>query len=208
MSSKIENLLKHVNESNAADSSVTNAMRLCADEAEAESVFRQLTGKLFSIEHWNIESEVMNFDLYDADGIARPQKTAAAGDYIKTAMPGSGKDDWIKIVEITESPDEIVLTVQPSRDPTDKNDQATVSHFFAADSTNNFCLQKKGVKTTFYVVGLDEKSNVENTGGIVETVRNIATANISYYFGLQKTQWLTFCDNFIESKARKNEVAN
>ena len=199
MSGKIENLLKCANESTAADSSVTSSTRVCATENEAESVFLQLAGKLFSIEHWNIESEITGFKLYAADGIAQPDKTAAVGDYLKTSMPGSGKDDWIKIVESTESPDEIVLTVQPSLDPTDKSDETTVSHFFAAVSTNNFCLQKKGVKITFYVIGLDEKSNVEATGGIIETVRNFATANIGYFLGIQKAQWQTFCDNFIES---------
>jgi hypothetical protein len=198
VSGKIENLLKRASESNAADSSVTSSTRLYTTETEAESVFRQLIKKLYSIENWNVESEITSFSLFDADGTPQPQKTAAAGDYIKTTMPGSGKDDWIKIVEITESPDEIVLTVQPSRDPTDEGDETTVSHFFAADSTNNFCLQKKGAKITFYVIGLDEKSNIEDTGGIVETVRNFATANIGCYFGIQKTQWQTFCDNFIE----------
>ena len=200
MSGKIENLLKRANESTAADSSVTSSTRLLATENEAESIFFNLKKKLFRIEHWNNESEITSFSLYSADGIVQPQKTAAAGDYIKTTMPGSGKDDWIKIVEIIESPDEFVLTVQPSRDPTDESDETTVSHFFAAGSTNNFCLQKKGVKINFYVIGLDEKSNTENTGGILETVRNFATANIGYFFGIQKAQWQTFCDNFIESQ--------
>ena len=198
MSGKIENLLKRANESTAADSSVTSSTRVYATETEAESVFRQLSKKLFSIEQWNIESAITGFKLYDADGIAQPQKTAAVGDFIKTTMPGSGKDDWIKIVEITESPDELVLTVEPSRDPTDRSDDAIVSHFFAAGSTNNFCLQKKDAKINFYVIGLDEKSNTEDTGGIIETVRNFATANIGYFFGIQKAQWQTFCDNFIE----------
>lgn len=200
MSGKIENLLKRANESTVADSSVTSSTRVYATETEAEKVFRQLSEKLFSVERWNIESEITGFNLYDAGGIAQPHKTAAVGDYIKTTMPGSGKNDWIKVVEIIESPDEIVLTVQPSRDPTDKGSEATVSHFFDAVSTNNFCLQRTGVKITFYVIGLDEKSNTEATGGIIETVRNFATANIGYFLGIQKAQWQTFCDNFIEVK--------
>lgn len=199
MNGKIENLLKRANETNAPDSSVTSSTRVFMTEAEAESVFYRLKEKLFCIEQWNVESAITSFTLYDSAGAAQPNKIAAVGDFIKAVLPGSGKDDWVQIAEITDTPDEIVLTVQPSRDPTDQSGAATVSHFFAADSTNNFCLQKKGSKINFYVIGLDEKSNIEDTSGVVESVRNYATANIGYFFGIQKTQWQTFCDNFIES---------
>ncbi len=198
MSGKIENLLKRASKSSVADNSVTSSMRVLTTENEAESVFNRLKEKLFSIEKWNIESEITSFNLYSSNGAAQPNKTAVVGDFIKTVLPGSGKSDWVEIAKITDLPDEIILTVQPSRDPTDKGGEATVSHFFAADSTNNFCLQKNGLKINFYVIGLNEKSNTEDTGGIVETVRNFATANIGYFFGIQKVQWQTFCDNFIE----------
>jgi hypothetical protein len=126
------------------------------------------------------------------------EKIPAVGDFIRISLPGSGKNDWVKIVEIHDAADEIVLTVQPSSNPTDKEDNSTTSHFFTNDSTNNFCLQKNGIKLNFYVIGLGEKSNTEDTSGIVETVRNFATANIGHYLGIQKAQWQNFCDNFVE----------
>ena len=168
MNGKIENLLRLANKSDAPNSSVANSMRVLATEIEAESVFSRLKENLLSVEYWNVKSAIMSFTLYNSKGAAQSHKIAAVGDYIEISTPGSGKADWVRISEITDAPDETVLTVQPSRDPTDKSGAATVSHFFAADSTNNFCLQKKGSKINFYVIGLDEQTNTEDTGGIVE----------------------------------------
>ena len=202
MSSKIQNLLKQAAEqaesSTVEASSVTSATRIFSAETEVGNVFRRLKRKIFHIEKWNSESGLSKFALFDENGSAQMEKIAAVGDFIRITLPGSGKNDWVKIVEIYDTSDEIVLTVQPSLDPTDKEDKSATSHFFTNDSTNNFCLQKTGIKLNFYVVGLGEKSNTEDTSGVVETVRNFATANISHLLGIQKAQWQTFCENFIE----------
>ena len=202
MNSKIQNLLEQAvaqaESSTAEVSSVTNATRNCSSETEAKNVFQRLIQKLFNIEQWNAESNLSSFALFDENGFAKMEKIAAVGDFIRITLPGSGKNDWVKIVEIHDAADEIVLTVQPSPNPTDKEDNSTTSHFFTNDSTNNFCLQKNGIKLNFYVIGLGEKSNTEDTSGIVETVRNFATANIGHFLGIQKAQWQNFCDNFVE----------
>lgn len=202
MYSKIQNLLEQAaaqaESSTAEVSSVTNATRNCSSETEAKNVFQRLIQKLFNIEQWNAESNLSSFALFDENGFAKMEKIPAVGDFIRISLPGSGKDDWVKIVEIHDAADEIVLTVQPSSNPTDKEDNSTTSHFFTNDSTNNFCLQKKGIELNFYVIGLGEKSNIKDTSGIVETVRNFATANIGHFLGIQKAQWQNFCDNFVE----------
>lgn len=202
MYSKIQNLLEQAaaqaESSTAEVSSVTNATRNCSSETEAKNVFQRLIQKLFNIEQWNAESNLSSFALFDENGFAKMEKIAAVGDFIRITLPGSGKNDWVKIVEIHDAADEIVLSVQPSSNPTDKEDNSTTSHFFTNDSTNNFCLQKNGIKLNFYVIGLGEKSNTEDTSGIVETVRNFATANIGHFLGIQKAQWQNFCDNFVE----------
>jgi len=202
MNNKIQNLLEQAAaqaESPSAEvSSVTNATRNCSTEIEIENVFQQLKRKLFHIEQWNAESNLSSFALFDENGSAQTEKIAAVGDFVRITLPSSGKDDWVKIVEIYETADEIVLTIQPSHNPTDEENQSTTSHFFTADSTNNFCLQKQGSKINFYVIGLSEKSNTEDTSGIIETVRNFATANIGHFLGVQKAQWQNFCDNFVE----------
>lgn len=205
---KIQNLLeravRHSDSPTSESSSVAKATRVFTDAASAEKAFAVLKKRLFFIEQWNDYSEISSFELFDKIGNPDSVKTAAAGDYIKVILPGSGKDDWVKIVEISESPDEIVLTVQPSHDPTDEANERTTSHFFVADSTNNFCLQKKEAKINFYVIGLNEQTNTTETSGVLETARNLATANIGYFLGIQKTQWETFCRNFLDE--RKGET--
>ena len=200
MAGKTENLLAQANAANAEASSVNGAARFFPTEAEAVEVFQKLKRRLFAVEKWNAESEITRFGLFDADGSAQPEKNAAVGDYIKTVLPGSGKDDWVKIIEIFDAPNEIVLTVQPSPNPTGDAQASATSHFFIADSTNNFCLQLIGAKIKFSVIGINERTNIKDTNGIVESVRNLATANIGSYFGIQNTQWQTFCDNFIGSE--------
>lgn len=204
MSDKIQNLLAEANSETArATSTATSASRFCSDETEARAVFETLKEKLFRINEWNAESEISHFELFDEDGAKQIEKRAVVGDFIKITLPGSGKSDWVKITEIYDAPGEIVLTIQPSPDPTEKPNSPSVSHFFVAASTNNFCLQRKEAKINFYVIGLNEQTNTENTAGIAESVRNLATANIGYFLGVQKTQWQTFCDNFVKTEKSK-----
>jgi len=180
------------------DSSVANATRVLPTITEAEKLFSILHRKLFQIEHWNACSNISTFELFDETGKAQPKKTAALGDFVKITLPGSGKDDWVKIISIDEAQDETILTLQPSLNPVDEENEQNTSHFFTSDSTNNFCLQRESAKINFYVIGLDETANTEETSGVLETVRNYATAKLGCLLGIQKAQWETFCGNFLE----------
>ncbi len=186
------------------DSSIAKATRVFPSAAEAEKAFSFFRKRLFHIEHWNACSEFSSFALFGHNGDPQQDKFAAAvGDFIKITLPGSGKDDWVDIIQIYETPDEVILTLKPSQDPTDKDNKDSTSHFFTGDSTNNFCLQRKDAKINFYVIGLNEKTNTEDTSGILETARNFATANIGSLLGIQKAQWETFCKNFLEVRNEK-----
>lgn len=199
---KIQNLLEQAaaqtNSSGSEASSVASSTRSFPTEQEAEQTFLHLQGKLFRIEKWNDEAGISSFALFDENGNAESDRQAVIGDFIRITLPGSGKDDWVKVIEFIDAPEETILTVQPCENPTDKESVNTVSHFFTGDSTNNFCLQKTGAKLNFYVIGLNEKTNTAETGGILETIRNVATANAGHYLGIQKAQWQTFCDSFLE----------
>lgn len=198
---KIQTLLEQAagqNDSAMPDSSIARATHSFSTADEAKKAFAFLRNRLLYAGHWNDYSEISSFALFGNNGESQPDKLAAAGDFIKVSLPGSGKDDWIKVTEIDDLPDEVVLTVQPSRDPTDETNRQATSHFFTRDSTNNFCLQRAAAKINFYVIGLNERTNTEQTSGILESARNLATANLGYFFGIQKTQWETFCRNFLE----------
>lgn len=201
MNRKIEELLKKAeaqkDSTGEGKSSVTNATREFADQRETENAFQKLKEKLFDINNWETESGASAFQLFDENGNGLQTKRAAKGNFVRIKLPGSGKADWVKITDIYEGETEAIVTVQPSFDPTE-NDKEKTSHFFESDAANNFCLGRDGKKINFYVIGLNEKANVAEADGLLESVRNLAVA-YSGWLGFQKIEWKTFCENFLKA---------
>ncbi len=205
MNSEIQSLLEKAaaieNSSVEEMSSVASARRDFATVSDAEKAFGEFHRKLFQIRKWNADSGLMSFELFDETGSVCDREMAKVNDFIRITLTGSGKSDWVKIIRIDELSDEIILTVKPSYNPTETvPDQSVTSHFFTGESTNNFCLQRAGEAVNFYVIGLDEKSNTQDTNNIIETARNVATANLGHYLGIQTGEWTKFCKNFLETE--------
>ena len=203
MSEKIQNLLKEAETSDDGKSSVTSAERDFKSAEETVAAFASFRQKLYDINRWEADSGVSAFQLFDENGKGLETPKAQKGNFVRISLPGSGKHDWVEIVDIHDASDEVVITVQPTYDPTEKdaNKDAT-SHFFTSDSRNNFCLQKKDNSLAVYVIGLHEKPNTSESGGVIEKVRNAATAGFGW-LGFQKIEWKTFCENFLESEKVK-----
>ena len=205
MSNKIQDLLTKAelqkNSATREQSSVTNAERTFSNHAEAETIFDQLKEKLFHINRWNTASGISGYKLFDENGNDRGDERAIVGDFIRISLTGSGKYDWVRIIDIYQAPNEVVLTVQPSFNPTEPApDEKEISHFFTDDATNNFCLQRNGKDLKLYVIGLSEKTNTTETNNLLETARNFATANLGSYLGIQIGEWKKFCESFLETK--------
>lgn len=203
MSNKIQYLLnqaaQQAQSSSAGESSVTCSNRVLLTDSEADTLFAKLKQKLLLIDKWNAKSVLTSYALFDRDGNSSQRKTATVGDFIRLTLHGSGKYDWVKIIAIEDAPAEIVLSVKPSFDPTEKqNETPATSHFFTSEATNNFCLRRKESIIDFCVIGLDEQTNTVETKNFVEAVRNFATANIGSYFGIQKAEWKIFTEHFLE----------
>ncbi len=207
MNDKIQKLLEKAEAQTVslsdAMSSVSCAERIFASASDASDNFTRFRRKLFHIEKWNAHSALTSFALFDETGKECARETAVVGDFVRVTLTGSGKSDWVKITRIDDAPGEIILTLQPSINPTeeDESEKNVTSHFFTSESSNNFCLQIKDAAINFYVIGLDEKTNTAETKNVLETVRNAATANLGHYLGIQETEWKTFCENFLETKA-------
>jgi hypothetical protein len=198
MSSRIQNLLEQANSSEANDSSITFAKRVFLIETDAQNYFAKIRQNLFNLREWDKNSKA-SYGLYDENGSDCPDKIITVGKFICISVPGSGKDDWVKVIDIYDTENEFVITVQPSYNPTEKPVEKDVtSHFFNSAARNNFCLQRDDKEIVFYVIGLHEKTNTKETGSLIESVRNAATANMGYYLGVQKAMWKDFCANFLE----------
>ena len=205
MSEKIQNLLKEAETSDDGKSSVTSAERAFEPAEETVEAFGLFREKLYDINRWEADSGVSAFQLFDESGKGLETKRAQKGNFVRISLPGSGKHDWVKIVDIHDASDEVVITVQPTYDPTEKDaGKDATSHFFTSDSRNNFCLQKKDGSLAVYVIGLHEKPNTSESGGVLESVRNVATASFGW-LGFQKVEWKTFCENFLDNGKRKTE---
>ncbi len=205
MSSKIEKLLEQAS-FNEDESSAVSAETSFSDQAEGEQLFSILKTKLLNIDEWGKHGSLTSYKLFDEKGQPRTDKTLFVGIFIRISLKASGKYDWVRVKDIYEAAEEFVITVQPTFDPTEeKPDKTVISHFFTDASTNNFCLLKKNETVKFYVIGLNEKRNTNETENIVESVRNLAI-NIGSSLGFQKSEWEKFTQNFVESAAQEGNI--
>lgn len=205
MNSKTANFLKKA-QANKNESSVTSAEKTLLSEGEADEVFSNLKSQILSIEQWNEHGSLSSYEIFDEDGKSLQIDNLSVGVFIRIWLKGSGKYDWVKVIDIFEAKDEFVITVQPTFDPTEENpDKTLISHFFTDESTNNFCIVRDFKTVAFYVIGLDEKTNTEKTESTLETVRNVG-AKLGSYLGIQKGEWESFTESFVDSAFEKVRV--
>ena len=182
-------------------SSLSSAEKTFSAEAEAARVFTELKRKLFDLGEWNEHAMLSAFELFDESGRSPETEKITKGAFLRISLTGTMKYDWVRVVDIREAAEETIITVRPTFDPTgEKRDESVVSHFFTDESTNNFCLLKRGSRVGLYVIGLNEKMNSSETDGALETVRN-AAVNLGSYLGLQRGEWEKFCHHFLEDVA-------
>ena len=204
-SSKIENLVEAANSSDDGDTSVNIAKRIFVDQTECITFFEQTRSDLLDIAKWNRNSSATTYKLFDEAGRDIDSSPIAVGRFIRIGLYGAGKYDWVRVIAIFDEPDEFVLKVTPSYDPTqDPIDTSSISHFFGPEAENNFCVQRNGKTVAFYVIGLREKQNTKFTDSLIESARNAAIANVGYYSGLQKAVWKQFASNFLATEEEKN----
>jgi hypothetical protein len=177
--------------------SVNCAKREFENERDAAVFLNDLKKGLVDIKKWNQHGGLSSYELFDQNGVP-VERPISRGLFIRIKLTASGKPDWVKVEDIFESPDEIVITVKPTYDPTvDPPQTGKISHFFSADATNNFCAFREVNKVSLYVIGLNETLNSGHTSGLIETARNTMVANLGYYLGVQKAEWTKFCESFL-----------
>lgn len=197
MNIETENLLRIAE--NSDKSSISSAKKIFTDADEVRIFFEKLKIQILNIENWNENANLSSYTLFDENGNQLESDTIHEGIFIRISLKGSGKYDWVKVVKIIENDREMIVTVQPTFDSSDKDaDRSETSHFFTAEATNNFCILNNENSVSFYVIGLNEKQNTQETDSIIEALRNVAAANLGSYLGIQKAEWTKFCENFLK----------
>jgi hypothetical protein len=182
----------------ADEYSINSAEREFPDSAAAVNYFEGLKARFKDIGQWNANSHVSSYALYDQNGKPASTPFIERDQFMEIRLHGTGKSDWVRIENILSSPNELVITVKPTYDPTEEPPQiGKTSHFFTARARNNFCAFRENDHVMLYVIGLHETLNSGHTSGIAETARNAALANLGYYLGIQKAVWSSFCDSFL-----------
>ena len=177
--------------------SVNCGEREFENERDAAAYLADLKKRLVDIKKWNQHAGLSTYELFDQNGVPI-ERPITPGLFMRITLTGSGKPDWVKIEDVFESADEIVITVKPTYDPTEDPPQTgKTSHFFSSAATNNFCAFSEGSKVSLYVIGLNETLNSGHTSGLIETARNTMVANLGYYLGVQKAEWTNFCQSFL-----------
>jgi hypothetical protein len=198
MAFKTDEILKESEQLPADEYSINSYERPFEDSDAARRYFDDLRHRFTDIEHWNLNSDVASYELHERDGALAANGRIRPGLFMKITLAGSGKSDWVSIENLVLSPDELMIIVKPTYDPTQRPpDTGKISHFFEAKARNHFCAVRDGNKVKVYVIGLHETPNTGHAGGIVETLRNAAVANLGYYLGLQKAMWTAFCKRFL-----------
>ena len=197
---KTDELLKRAKE-NEKENSVSFANKDFESEAAARQVFSRLTTRLTDIGEWNKHALMSSYALFSENGKEIESGKITVGAFLRVHLAASGKNDWIRVLDFYKTANEFIITVKPTFDPTaEKPDEKVISHFFTDESTNNFCVRRKNRTVTFYVIGLDEKRNTSETGGALETVRNVLV-NVATFLGTQKSEWEKFCHHFLADAA-------
>ena len=201
----IESLLEAANSAPENDSSINMEKRIFTTAPLSDDFFAMTRKRMVDIEEWKKNSSVTDYDLFDESGGEVNSQPISIGKFIRIALYGTGKYDWVEVDEIVDRPNEFVIIVRPSHDPTQPDERDSVSHFFGPDARNHFCLQLNDKTVAFYVIGLHEKQNTKFTDGLIESARNAAVANIGYYSGLQKGVWKEFCTRMLQSDEEKSD---
>lgn len=193
----VEGLLEQANSAETGTASVNSAKRTFEDEPSAVRFFGRVVERLRDIGQWTSSSSLSSYALFDENGTEISGRPIKQGHRIRISVYGSGKYDWVEVIDERQNENEFVLTVKPTWDPTaDPVDRSAISHFFTDEARNNFCIQHTGPSVAIFVIGIGERANTSQASGYIEAARNLA-ANAGSYVGLQSAMWTEFCKNML-----------
>src|SRR4051812_19262292 len=115
MSLKTDKLLEQVHH-DEEHSSFSSAEKTFAGKAAAAQAFAALKEKLLNINEWNAHAMLTTFRLFDENGRPAASEKLSRGIFLRIDLKGSGKYDWVRVVEIDEAADEFIITVKPTFD--------------------------------------------------------------------------------------------
>jgi hypothetical protein len=172
----------------------------CNSLEEALRCYNAAVERLKKIHAWGEIVNDMEAVHYDNSG-SLTKASPEVGNYIRTVLPGPGNpdgdgNDWVKIQEIHESPDqgEFLMTVKPCNNPLDPD--TNIAHFYDDQASNTFIIRRQGTTVFAEVHGRNEKPNLSEAS-LMGKARN-ALVGLGGIIGLGKIHWEYFAKRLLE----------
>lgn len=163
-------------------------------DSKVKGDFATAKTRLLDVNNWGKTADSSlgaDFKLTDDKGNKISNRDPKVGDYIQIDIPGAPFDDWVQVESISDKPNELSLTVRPSKDPTSKSDD--IQHFFTSSATNTFTVSQGKTADNksiveFHVNGRNESTNL--TYGLdVDNGVNRIKNGMGQLMGAQTGQW-------------------
>jgi hypothetical protein len=179
-----------------------SVIELQKDE-DAKAFFATVKDRLQHVSRWKDIAGTLSatFQLVDETG-NEVERKAQKGDYLKIDITGPGTEsgdgyDWVQIEEIEENSsatgERFGFRVRPTDKP--QSGDEDVAHFYSAQSTSSFIVERNGNKITASVHDRNTKPNddEENT---VDKIRD-AVVGAAGVTSFSKIQWKNLTDGLV-----------
>jgi hypothetical protein len=175
-----------------------SSTREFTDEVSAKFEFSRAKERLYDVNGWTAIPGIANavFELYSPDGQQIKRNYAEKGDFIKIDLPGPLPFYWVKVTEISNADDSAQFTVQPTYDPTEKDDKTVTDHFFQDQARSIFRVERNGSEITALEIGLNEAINNQKAEAGEKGLINTLVSE-GGWAAFQKYQWKNLTDYLV-----------
>lgn len=193
----IEDLKKEagVLKGEATKDKVYSTSRQFDDEDSAVFEFSRSRERLFNVNGWSDIPGIANatFELFTPQGELLDRNEVQLGDFIKIDLPGPLPFYWVKVIEVTDQRDRARFMVQPSYDPTEKDDKTATDHFFQDRARSIFSVEREGNEITAMEIGINESANSKEAEAGGKALSN-TLVSAGGWAAIQKYQWKNLTD--------------
>lgn len=193
----IEDLKKEaeVLKGEATKDKVYSTSRQFDDEDAAVFEFSRSRERLFNVNGWSDIPGIANatFELFTPQGELLDRNEVQLGDFIKIDLPGPLPFYWVKVIEVTDQRDRARFMVQPSYDPTERDDKTATDHFFQDRARSIFSVEREGNEITAMEIGINESANSKEAEAGGKALSN-TLVSAGGWAAIQKYQWKNLTD--------------
>lgn len=171
----------------------------------AKKAFRRSKAKLFNVNNWSrLSGLTASFELHKNNGSPVKSKKLREGDYIKIQLPGPVPENWVRVINISETSKIASFVVSPSEDP--RNKDGEIEHFFIKEATSEFKVEINGSTIKAYEIGKNEGIN---NAGYEAGKRELINTLIAEggWAGFQKFQWNMVTEFLVHKQEIKKKDA-